>query len=351
MHHTCNNIEPGIVVSMRFCRRAAGAEPSGAPALWQAAEIIAAGAAGCDVVLLASGARARVPHAAVAASGYAEGMAEGGSPDGSDGSDDDGVLVGSRTEAAASAGEESGSGCSEEDEEEDAYGRTSMALAASAAAIMQARAPRGSIEWQRPAVEPCSTLRDEQVVFRLSAASRCSRLVTPSPALPCVFWDGDCGACGGQAAEAGPQSDTAHFADFEAHTRGIGSRLLARWGFVSGRGVGPRGNGMSAPLEARRHTLRKIAFAICCCLQGRDAFVCILDVRCPVLLLEFMYGSMQHYWQVVLILAASEDTKKKGACPMACLCAKVLCHHWNTVLRVTVPAPTHSQLDVQRRNQ
>jgi len=141
---------------MRFCRRAAGAEPCAAPALWQAAEIIAAGAAGCDVVLLASGARARVPHAAVAASGYAEGMAEGGSPDGSDGSDDDGVLVGSRTEAAASAGEESGSGCSEEDEEVDAYGRTSMALAASAAAIMQARAPRGSTEWQRPAVEPCT---------------------------------------------------------------------------------------------------------------------------------------------------------------------------------------------------
>ncbi len=112
---------------MRFCRRSAGAEPSGATALWQAAEVVAAGAAGCDVVLLASGARARVPHAAVAASGYAEGMAEGGSPDGSDG-DDGGAPGGSRTDLAASAGEESGSGCSGEDEE-DAYGRTSMARA------------------------------------------------------------------------------------------------------------------------------------------------------------------------------------------------------------------------------
>jgi len=55
-----------------------------------------------------------------------------------------------------------------------------------------------------------------------------------------------------QAAEAGPQSETVHFAGFEAHTRGIGSRLLARWGYVSGQGLGVRGQGMPAPLQARR---------------------------------------------------------------------------------------------------
>ena len=54
-----------------------------------------------------------------------------------------------------------------------------------------------------------------------------------------------------QAAEAGPLSDTAHFAEYEAHTRGIGSRLLARWGYVAGRGLGARGQGMPAPLEVR----------------------------------------------------------------------------------------------------
>lgn len=55
----------------------------------------------------------------------------------------------------------------------------------------------------------------------------------------------------GQAAEAGPLSDTAHFAEFEAHTRGVGSRLLARWGYVAGRGLGAHGQGMPAPLEVR----------------------------------------------------------------------------------------------------
>jgi hypothetical protein len=43
------------------------------------------------------------------------------------------------------------------------------------------------------------------------------------------------------AAEAGPQTDTVHFADWEAHNRGIASKLLARMGFVKGSGLGRLG--------------------------------------------------------------------------------------------------------------
>jgi hypothetical protein len=44
-----------------------------------------------------------------------------------------------------------------------------------------------------------------------------------------------------QAAAAGRQTDTAHFADWEVHSRGIASKLLARMGFVRGKGLGRSG--------------------------------------------------------------------------------------------------------------
>lgn len=44
-----------------------------------------------------------------------------------------------------------------------------------------------------------------------------------------------------EAAAAGRQTDTAHFADWEAHSRGIASKLLAGMGYVRGRGLGRAG--------------------------------------------------------------------------------------------------------------
>ena len=52
-----------------------------------------------------------------------------------------------------------------------------------------------------------------------------------------------------QAAAAGPQTDTAHFACWEAHTRGLGSKLMAAMGFRQGQGLGPRNAGTAAPIE------------------------------------------------------------------------------------------------------
>ncbi|DBB17994.1 hypothetical protein WJX82_004577 [Trebouxia sp. C0006] len=51
-----------------------------------------------------------------------------------------------------------------------------------------------------------------------------------------------------QAAAAGPQTDTAHFAGWEGSTRGIGSKLLAGMGYVKGLGLGRTRLGMANPL-------------------------------------------------------------------------------------------------------
>jgi hypothetical protein len=42
------------------------------------------------------------------------------------------------------------------------------------------------------------------------------------------------------------------FAGFEAHTRGIGSRLMAGWGWREGEGLGRARQGRPEPLQAVR---------------------------------------------------------------------------------------------------
>ena len=104
--------------------------PDGASGLWEAAEVIACGEAGADVILAASGQRVRVPHANMAASRFAEGL------------DADIEEVDSEPSALrASDGAESSDSEVDEDEDEDdeeagACGRAFMALAAAAAAVV-----------------------------------------------------------------------------------------------------------------------------------------------------------------------------------------------------------------------
>ena len=57
---------------------------------------------------------------------------------------------------------------------------------------------------------------------------------------------------GEQAAAAGPQTDTAHFASWEEGTRGIGSKLLASMGYVKGAGLGRNQAGTANPLAVGR---------------------------------------------------------------------------------------------------
>ncbi|KAL4422140.1 hypothetical protein ABPG77_006829 [Micractinium sp. CCAP 211/92] len=53
-----------------------------------------------------------------------------------------------------------------------------------------------------------------------------------------------------QQASAGPQSETTLFFSSEAHSRGIGSKLLARMGFKAGRGLGRQQQGLQQALQA-----------------------------------------------------------------------------------------------------
>lgn len=55
------------------------------------------------------------------------------------------------------------------------------------------------------------------------------------PAIPCAH------LIPRLAAKAGRQTDVTHFADWEQHSRGIGSKLMARMGYIKGQGLGRAG--------------------------------------------------------------------------------------------------------------
>ncbi|CAL8464586.1 g4121 [Coccomyxa elongata] len=54
-----------------------------------------------------------------------------------------------------------------------------------------------------------------------------------------------------QAVQVGPQTDTIHFATWEAHTRGVGSKLMAAMGYRKGAGLGRDKEGNAAPIEVQ----------------------------------------------------------------------------------------------------
>lgn len=56
---------------------------------------------------------------------------------------------------------------------------------------------------------------------------------------------------GKASVEAQDEVPLRNLATFEAHTRGIGSRLLAKMGWKEGQGLGKEGRGISKPLEAK----------------------------------------------------------------------------------------------------
>ena len=51
---------------------------------------------------------------------------------------------------------------------------------------------------------------------------------------------------------SGGSAVSATFAGFEAHTSGIGSRLMASWGWVEGQGLGRARQGRPEPLQAQQ---------------------------------------------------------------------------------------------------
>lgn len=69
-----------------------------------------------------------------------------------------------------------------------------------------------------------------------------------------------------QAVRAGPQTDTIHFANWEAHTRGVGSKLMAAMGYRKGSGLGVCRDGSAAPIEVCslcNSFLMSISFVVC----------------------------------------------------------------------------------------
>ena len=88
--------------------------------------------------------------------------------------------------------------------------------------------------------------------FRLSVWGWCFRVKIDVLGLKrTVFLYNDKSTASVQAAAAGPQTDTAHFAGWEGSTRGIGSKLLAGMGYVKGLGLGRTRLGMANPLAVR----------------------------------------------------------------------------------------------------
>lgn len=117
--------------------------PDGASGLWEAAEVVACGGAGDDVILAASGRRVRVPHANIAASRFAEGL-------GADSEEVDREPSALRASDGAESSGSEGDEDEDEDEEPGVCGRASMALGAAAAAVVSVRVLPALIQACKP---------------------------------------------------------------------------------------------------------------------------------------------------------------------------------------------------------
>jgi hypothetical protein len=79
------------------------------------------------------------------------------------------------------------------------------------------------------------------------------------------------------AVAAGITTGYAHFADFESHSRGIASKLLARMGYVKGQGLGRQG-GLLAPIPhaahlpvVAEHPMQKLRLLLSTCKGGASS--------------------------------------------------------------------------------